>query len=98
MSSSPHTALFADGKALRFDIPSNISIINRLYYRSSISFTRLHSCNAAWDSNVNSTIAASVDTEDKKQGTGSLKLITTSADGGDIAGDIFTAKDISKYD
>ena len=98
MSSSPHTALFADGKTLRFDIPSNISIINRLYYRSSISFTRLHSCNTAWDSNVTSTIAASVDTEDKKQGTGSLKLKTTSADGGDIAGDTFTSKDISKYD
>ena len=98
MSSSPHTALFADGKTLRFDVPSNISIINRLYYRSSISFTRLHSCNTAWDSHVNSTIAASVDTEDKKQGTGSLKLITTSADGGDVAGDTFTAKDISKYD
>ena len=97
-SKSAHTALHADGKALRFDIPSNISIINHIYYRSSVSFTRLHACNSAWDSNVTSTIVASVDTEDKKQGTGSLKLLTTSADGGDIAGDTFASKDISKYD
>ena len=97
-SPTSHTALHADGKVLRFDIPSGISLINRLYYRSSVSFTSLHNCNTAWDSNVNSTIAASVDTEDKKQGTGSLKLITTSADGGDVAGDTFTSKDISKYD
>ena len=32
MSSSPHTALFGDGRTLRFDIPSNISIINHIYY------------------------------------------------------------------
>ena len=49
MSSSPHTALHADGKVLRFDIPSNISIINHIYYRSSVSFTSLHNCNAAFD-------------------------------------------------
>ena len=49
MSNDSHTALFADGNTLRFDIPSNISIINHLYYRSSVSFTRLHSCNAAFD-------------------------------------------------
>ncbi len=99
MSSSPHTALFADGKVLRFDIPSNISIINRLYYRSSISFTRLHSCNAAFDETVDSDITVTVDTEDKKQGTGSNKFVIASgASAGDIATDSITSKDISKYD
>ena len=99
MSSSPHTALFADGKVLRFDIPSNISIINRLYYRSSISFTRLHSCNAAFDETVDSDITVTVDTEDKKQGTGSNKfVIAAGASAGDIATDSITSKDISKYD
>ena len=99
MSSSPHTALFADGKALRFDIPSNISIINRLYYRSSISFTRLHSCNAAFDETVDSDITASTDTQDKKQGTASAKfVIAGGASAGDIATDSITSKDISKYD
>ena len=99
MSSSPHTALFADGKTLRFDVPSNISIINRLYYRSSISFSRLHACNAAFDETVDSDITVTVDTEDKKQGTGSNKfVIAAGASAGDIATDSITSKDISKYD
>ena len=99
MSSSPHTALFADGKTLRFDIPSNISIINRLYYRSSISFTRLHSCNTAFDETVDSDITVTVDTQDKKQGTGSNKfVIAAGASAGDIATDSISSKDISKYD
>ena len=99
MSSSPHTALFADGKTLRFDIPSNISIINRLYYRSSVSFTSLHNCNAAFDETVDSDITVTVDTQDKKQGTGSNKfVIAAGASAGDIATDSITSKDISKYD
>ena len=99
MSSSPHTALFADGKTLRFDIPSNISIINRLYYRSSISFSRLHACNSAFDETVDSDITVTVDTQDKKQGTGSNKfVIAAGASAGDIATDSITSKDISKYD
>ena len=99
MSSSPHTALFADGKTLRFDVPSNISIINRLYYRSSISFSRLHSCNAAFDETVDSDITVTVDTEDKKQGTGSNKfVIAAGASAGDIATDSITSKNISKND
>ena len=107
MSSSPHTALFADGKTLRFDVPSNISIINRLYYRSSISFSRLHACNAAFDesgtsttsSNTNASIVVSVDTEDKKQGTGSNKFVYAGGAGaGDKTTDSITSKNISKYD
>ena len=167
MSSSPHTALFADGKTLRFSIPSNISIINRLYYRSSISFTRLLSANVAFDehstlvattlngaisdaaatsitvtsatplranqqilvgsekitiSSISSntltvsrgasgTTAAThsdgasvflfpiVDTEDKKQGTGSNKFIIPAAAGtNQIVTESISSKDISKYD
>ena len=91
-------SLHTDGHNLRFDIPSNISMIKDIYYRNSVEFTQLQSCNTAWDSNLTGTIVASVDTQDKKQGTGSLKLVTTSADGGDIAGETFASKDISKYD
>ena len=99
MSNDSHTALFADGNTLRFDIPSNISIINHLYYRSSVSFTRLHSCNAAFDETVDGDIAASTDTEDKKQGTASAKFIVAgAATGGEIATDSITSKNISKYD
>ena len=91
--------LHADSKNMRFDIPSNISIINRLFYRSKISSTVLHSCNAAFDETVDSDITVTVDTEDKKRGTGSNKfVIAAGASAGDIATDSIASKDISKYD
>jgi len=99
MSSSPHTALFGDGRTLRFDIPNNISIINRIYYRSAVTSTILHSCNSAFDETVDSDFTVTVDTEDKKQGTGCNKFVIASgASAGDIATDSITSKDISKYD
>ena len=99
MSSSPHTALFGDGKTLRFDIPSNISIINRIYYRSAVTSTILHNCNSAFDETVDSDFTVTVDTEDKKQGTGCNKFVIASgASQNDIATDSIASKDISKYD
>ena len=160
-------SLHADGRSLRYDIPSNISIINHLYYRSSVSFTRLHSCNTAFDEHstlvvttldgaitdvdatsvavasatplrvnqqilvgsekmtississntltvsrgVGGTTAAThsdgasvllfpiVDTQDKKQGTGSNKFIIPIAAGtNQIVTESIGSKDISKYD
>ena len=91
--------LHADSKNMRFDIPSNISIINRLFYRSKISSTVLHSCNAAFDETVDSDITVTLDTEDKKRETGSNKFVIAAvASAGDIATDSIASKDISKYD
>ena len=91
--------LHADSKNMRFDIPSNISIINRLFYRSKISSTILHSCNAEFNETVDTDITVTVDTEDKKRGTGSNKfVIAGAATGGEIATDSIASKDISKYD
>ena len=99
MSNDSHTALFGDGKTLRFDIPSNISIINRIYYRSAVTSTILHSCNSAFDETVDSDFTVTVDREDKKQGTGCNKFVIASgASQNDIATDSITSKDISKYD
>ena len=160
-------SLHTDGHNLRFDIPSNISMIKDIYYRNSVEYTRLHSANAAFDEQstvvvttlngaISSTSAISVpvtsatelragqqimvgsekmtississntltvsrgaggttaathsdgasvlsfpivDTEDKKQGTGSNKLIfSTSASAGQLVSDSISSKDISKYD
>ena len=92
-------SLHADNRNMRFDIPSNISIINRLYYRNKVTSTLLHSCNAAFDETVDSDITVTVDTEDKKRGTGSNKfVIAGGASAGDIATDSISSKDISKYD
>ena len=91
--------LHANGKTARFDVPSNFSMVNNVQYRSEFTWTSLHQCNAVFDSSVDANFTASVDSEDYKQGTGSNKfVIAAGASAGDIAGDTFTAKDISKYD
>ena len=92
-------SLHSDGHTLRFDIPSGLSMIQDIYYRDKVEFTQLHGCNTAFDSSVDSDITVSVDGEDKKRDTSSCKfVIAGGASAGDIAGDTFTAKDISKYD
>ena len=91
--------LHANGKTARFDVPSNFSMVNSIQYRSEFTWTSIHQCNAVFDSSVDSDFTASVDSEDHKQGTASNKfVIAAGASAGDIAGDTFTAKDISKYD
>ena len=101
MSSSPHTGLHSDGKTQRFDIPSGISMIQNIYYRSSVDFTRLHACNTAFDTNTTSNLTVATDTKDKKQGTASNKFTLDDATGvaaGAFLYDTITSKDISRYD
>ena len=92
-------ALHSDGNTLRYDIPSGFSMIQNVYYRSKVAFTRLHSCAAAFDETVDSDFTVSLDTENKKQGAQSCKfVIAAGASAGDIATDSITSKDISGYD
>ena len=92
-------ALHSDGKTQRFDIPSGLSMIQNIYYRSAIDYTRLLSCNTAMDENVDSDFTVTADTKIKKQGTASNKIvITAGASAGDIVTDSITSKDISEYD
>ena len=94
-------SLHTDGHTLRFDIPSNISMIKNIYYRDSVESARLHSCNVAFDGAAVTNFTSSVDTQDKKQGTGSVRFKLDDSAG--VAADaVLTAnissKDISKYD
>ena len=88
-----------DGDTLRFDVPSGISMIQDVYYRNSVDFTRLHACAAAFDETVDSDISVSLDAKDRKQGTQSCKFVIASgASAGDIATDSIASKNISGYD
>jgi hypothetical protein len=101
MSSSPHTGLHSDGKTLRYDVPSGISMIQDVYYRNSVDFTRLHACAEAFDTNTASNFTVATDSKDKKQGTTSLKFTLDDATGvaaGAFLYDTITSKDISGYD
>ena len=92
-------SLHSDGHTLRFDIPSGLDMIQDIFYRDRVESTRLHSCNAVFDETIDSDFTVSVDTEDKKQGTGANKfVIATGASAGNITTDSITSKDISKYD
>ena len=91
--------LHTDGKVLRFDIPSGLAMIQNIYYRRSVDYTRLLACDSAFDETVDSDITVSADTKIKKQGTASNRFtIVAGASAGDIATDSITSRDISKYD
>ncbi len=91
--------LHTDGKSLRLDIPSGLSMIQDIYYRDKVDFTRLHACASVFDESVDSDFTVALDTKDKKQGTQSCKFtIEAGASAGDLATDSITSKDISGYD
>jgi len=91
--------LHSDGKQLRFDVPSGLSMVQDIYYRDRVDATRLISCNSAFDESVDSDFTVSADKQDKKQGTASNKMVVAvGASAGDLVTDSITSKDISKYD
>ena len=91
--------LHGDGTQVRFDIPSNISMISRVEYRDKVSSTRIHAAAATFDETTDGEFTQSLDTKDRKQGTQSLKMVIASgASAGDFVTDSITSKDLSGYD
>ena len=94
-------SLHSNGYDSRFDLPSDFAMVNKIQMRDKMQWASLHTCGTAFDGAAVSNFTSSVDTEDKKQGTGSVKFkLDDSA--GVAAGAILTtdisSKDISKYD
>lgn len=91
--------LHTDGATQRFDIPSGLSVLQDIYYRSKVDFKRLHACSAAFDETEDASFTQALDTKDKKQGAQSLKLtISASAEADDVIADSITSTNISGYD
>lgn len=89
--------LHSDGSQSRFDIPTGISIINRIDYRSSFSSVAIHECDRLFDETTDSSFTQSLDSEDNKQGD-SLRLnIAAGASAGDTITDSITSLDLSNY-
>ena len=94
-----NVSLHSDGHALRFDIPSGITVIQDIYYRDNVESTRLHACGVVFDESVDDHISAELDTKDRKQGFQSCKFtFNSSTVAGEKATDSITSKDISGYD
>jgi hypothetical protein len=85
--------LFADGDTTRFDVPTGISVIYKLMYRSKVKERQVHNASSAWTAGSNVTLT--LDTVLKKRGVGSNKLVLAS---GVSAGDVIAYKDISSID
>ena len=91
--------LHTDRINARFEIPSEIAMIQDVYYRSKFTAKELLSCDSVFDETVDSDFTVSVDTEDYKKGSASNKfVIAAGASAGDIATDSITSVNLAKYD
>ena len=92
-------SLHGDKKQTRFDIPSGISMISKIEHRKKITSTRIHDCGSTFDEKTDGDFTQSLDTQDRKHGTQSLKMVVAAgASAGDFVTDSITSKDLSKYD
>jgi hypothetical protein len=91
--------LHTDGTIQRLDIPSGLSMIQNIYYRRSVGFTRLHACATTFDETTDAEFTQALDTKDKKQGSQSLKItLSASAEADDVIADSITSVNLSGYD
>ena len=92
-------SLHGDKRQTRFDIPSNISMISKVERREKVTSTRIHDCGSTFDEKTDGDFTQSLDTQDRKLGTQSLKMvIAAGASAGDFVTDSIASKDLSKYD
>lgn len=93
-------ALHGDGYQARYDVPSTLNEIEQVYYRYSVEDVTIHLCDTVWTTDIDAAVTASLDTEDYKEGSGSLKLVVgAGASAGDIlAAQSITSLDLSGYD
>ena len=89
-------ALHADGKSLRYDVPSGISALSRIYARTTFTSLEVHGCEAAWNESVGSGLTAAVDDEIKWRGNSSVRItVAASAAANALITDNITSLDIS---
>ena len=86
------TSFHGDGRTTRYSIPSTIKRISALEYRTSISSTDLHQCNAAWDELVDGDATVSVDNKLYKRGQAANKFVIAA---GMAANDIIATDSIA---
>ena len=91
--------VFTDGRTSRYDIPAALDMINRIQFRNTVTSKRIHECNATFDERTDGDFTQSLDTQDRKQGSQSLKMvIAAGASAGDFVTDSITSTDLSRYD
>jgi hypothetical protein len=89
-------ALHADGRQTRFDIPSGLSMVHRVMYRTSMRSKVIHTCGRTWDEKTDADFTVAVDTKDYKRSKGSLKItVAAGASAADSISDSIDSLDLS---
>jgi len=90
-------ALHADRSTARFDIPSDMDMIDRIEHRTSVVSKEIHPCSRTFDETPDSNFTQTVDTEEYKT-RNSLKLvIAAGASAGDVITDSIPSVNLSRY-
>ena len=91
-------SLRADKINSRFEIPSTLSMIQDVYYRTKVTEKLIHNCSTTFDETTDGDITQAVDTEEYKK-VSSLKLtMAAGLSAGDFISDSISSADLSKYD
>ena len=91
-------SLRADKINSRFEIPSTLSMIQDVYYRTKVTEKLIHNCSTTFDQTTDGDITQAVDTEEYKK-VSSLKLtMAAGLSAGDFISDSISSADLSKYD
>ena len=92
-------SLFADGKTARFAIPTTLEMLRDVYIRRRVTSVQIHNCDTDWDEQtVLANVTRSVDTEDKREGSGSIRFVfAAGAATGVVSSKAISALDLRKY-
>lgn len=93
-------ALHADGRDIRFDIPTEFARLNQIDYRTSVETVRIDEATAIWDELAEpSNVTHSQQDEDYKFGGASFRMVVASGFGtGLLATKAISSEDISGMD
>jgi hypothetical protein len=92
-------SLHTDSSTARFDIPTTFEMLNAVQLRTYIQSIQVHDCDSEFDeTSADSDFVDSLDDEDKKQGSYSLKITSLAGNSaGDFLTDSISSVDLSKY-
>ena len=92
-------SLFADGKTARFAIPTTLEMLRDVYIRQRVASVQIHNCDTDWDEQtVLASVTRTVDTEDRRQGSGSIRFVFAAAAAtGVVSSKAISALDLRKY-
>ena len=83
----------------RYDIPSGITALSKIYARTTIQSQEIHACEQVFDESVDADVTVATDTEIKRRGNSSVRFtVGAGISNGDLVTDSITSLDISKYD